>query len=175
MNFKSESTLVTFEEGAGNNLNTVIKSLQAVQRRSPDTIVTVGVPIDNNQFEPKPLNAILELNFNGTNQLVFTENKSLSSGETLARAVLKAARIREESFDLEAAQKATEKHIASGTIYDLPFYEDYYRLTKEEACELIEPASLRMPVYLLLATNWNDVLEWAKDTVKDVTDNARSK
>lgn len=86
------------------------------------------------------------------------------------RAAVKA---REDSFDKaasEAAQDACdrkrEQEVAEGNQYaylNVVDHSQFYRLTLREAVESVVPAEFVEPVYLLLATAWNDILDWAKE------------
>lgn len=83
--------------------------------------------------------------------------------ERLARAILEAMRIREESFDQEAAAEigAEERFVN---------FEKFYRMSYNEAAD--KAASnvgfdLRMsqPIYFLIKYVWNDIGAWAEKLV----------
>jgi len=161
MRFVSDSPRAEFAEEP--NVAQVIDLLQQVNSLNPNTTVVVGSPVGADRFEPKPLTALRELNINGKNQLVFLSGDAQSPCEALARLVLKAAQIHEDSFDMEAANKASmrqQKDIGFGLID----YSRFYRLSIHDACQQLEPRSLRVPVYVLLTMAWNDAIEWAKAT-----------
>jgi hypothetical protein len=76
--------------------------------------------------------------------------------QELAQAIVKAAELREESFDHGRAAQA----IAAGGLVDM---ESFYRVSLREACDA-DGANpfLSYPVYLLLANSWNQALDWAQ-------------
>lgn len=82
----------------------------------------------------------------------------------LAQMVLKAAELRENSFDSLAAP-AADKY--SGIALD---YEQFYKLSLQEAVVLAGDLSgfdsrMDVPVYLLLKNSWNTSLQWARGVV----------
>lgn len=80
----------------------------------------------------------------------------MPSHQELARAILAAAKEREDSFDHHTAARKQ----ANGEMCD---FNQLYRLTIREAAELdgVNPF-LSFPVYLLLTNSWNEALDWAK-------------
>jgi len=80
--------------------------------------------------------------------------------EAFAKAVKLAAKFREESYDKEAANKATHEP----KIVD---FDKFYKLTLMEAADkAAEIAGLdtrgTFPVYLTLKYCWNDILNWSE-------------
>lgn len=80
----------------------------------------------------------------------------MQANTELARAIIEAARKREESFDHGAASRAD----ADGA--SIPASR-FYRVSLRDACEAdgVNPF-ISYPVYLLLSNCWNDALEWAE-------------
>ena len=76
--------------------------------------------------------------------------------QELARAIVAAARRREESFDHGMAASLQRR----GTVSNL---HELYKLSIQEASEVdgVNPF-LSHPVYLLLSQNWNAALDWAE-------------
>lgn len=84
----------------------------------------------------------------------------------LAQLIVKAAGIREASYDHEASNKAffdskakagldmRYRFVDSNTFYTISLFD-----AAAEACS--DYANLQTPVYLLLDTTWNGSLEWA--------------
>ena len=81
--------------------------------------------------------------------------------EELAKVILDAARIREESYDSESAEKASRKFVN---------FQDYYgksiKQAVEEAC-IKNGIDLDMTqiVYLALDGWWNPAIDWAQDII----------
>lgn len=90
----------------------------------------------------------------------------MSPAQTLAKLVLEAARIREDSYDHAAAKRATEEHGAQSHFVD---YSKFYGLTLREAVAVAANEhgtdSLADPAFLLLYCSWNDALEWAEKII----------
>lgn len=93
--------------------------------------------------------------------------------EKMKDAVLLAAKIREESYDKVAYAAAYEEARAKmrkdfgvkGLGLEMqPWVDpkDFYRKSLEQACEEAWPEG-SFPLYLLLRTSWNDVLDWAEE------------
>lgn len=91
----------------------------------------------------------------------------------LASMVLNAMKIRETSYDKEAANVATakadaEKAAEPENIYaGMVDYSKFYRKTMEQSAEEAaneadEPAMANV-LYLLMVTAWNDIASWAKE------------
>lgn len=82
---------------------------------------------------------------------------SAVAATTIAKCVLKAARIREESYNKEGADAV----VVSGNL--MANFEDFYEITLKDAAELacLEYPGLAESVYLILGHCWNDGLEWA--------------
>lgn len=80
----------------------------------------------------------------------------MPSHKELARAILAAAKEREDSFDHHTAAQMQR----DGKVCD---FDQLYRLSIREAAELdgVNPF-LSFPVYLLLTNSWNDAIDWAK-------------
>ncbi len=78
--------------------------------------------------------------------------------ERLAKAVLLAAKLREDSFDLIKANKMHK---------DVPLnYSSCYKMTIREAAdkaaeELGYDSRGTEPIYLLLTNSWNSAIDWA--------------
>jgi len=77
----------------------------------------------------------------------------------LANTLAKAAKIHEESFDHEAADRVKEEEK-----YTLDYYK-FYTISLQEACDMAAEETgfgIRgtQPLYLLLQCCWNDTLEW---------------
>ena len=80
--------------------------------------------------------------------------------EKLAKAIKRAAEIREDSYDHKEASKAqsSKKRFIN--------FNDFYQISLAEACDqAAEEIGLDTrgtePIYLLLKYNWNDALAWA--------------
>jgi hypothetical protein len=92
----------------------------------------------------------------------------------LAYAVLKAAQIREESYDRKAADDAVRKRDAEykgGVQYPCPidfskFYTKTLEQSVEESVSLTKlPPKLSYIIWLLLYTAWNDAISWAEEVI----------
>lgn len=81
----------------------------------------------------------------------------------LARYILEAAKVREESFDHAQAAIDKTKHAAERTSPGYPLAD--YKLTIQQAAEQVCPPQLVEPVAMLLRNNWNESLDWAKTIV----------
>jgi hypothetical protein len=83
------------------------------------------------------------------------------SAQLLATLVLNTAKIREDSYDHEAAQASTDASTSG-----LVDYAKFYKLGLDEsatmAANLLQCPDLKQPAFLLLYSNWNDALEWAE-------------
>lgn len=79
----------------------------------------------------------------------------MKSNVELAKAILAAAKRREESFSHAEATAAS----TAGKPVDM---ESFYGLSLRQACETdgVNPF-LSFPVYLLLSNSWNNALDWA--------------
>jgi len=81
-----------------------------------------------------------------------------------AKAILETQKIREESFDQIAADKA------KGNLY-VDFSQFYtktlFEASEEASCS--EGFNLRMiqPIYLLVKYTWNDIQHWANTVIKE--------
>lgn len=77
---------------------------------------------------------------------------------SLPQVILLAQKIREESFDKEAAQIALESDIIED-------YENFYRVSfadaASEACNQLKVPKYIYPVYLLTKLAHNDIQDWA--------------
>lgn len=86
----------------------------------------------------------------------------------LARCILKAAKIHEESYDTAAAERT--KHTVQVQLIDFAqFYKKPIRIATQEACAEIGYPDLTSLVNMMLMTAWNDTIEWAtriEDKVK---------
>lgn len=83
--------------------------------------------------------------------------------ERLAKAILEAQQIREESYDLESANKALDDASPTTIINTEEFYGKSMReAASEGAYEAGLDYSLAdIPVYLLIKYCWNDIGAWA--------------
>lgn len=83
--------------------------------------------------------------------------------QPLASLLVKAAAIREASYDSKTADEMTAK----GYLGDFSkFYKKSMHDAAYEACSP-EHTALTEPVYLLLSECWNDALEWAGTNLND--------
>lgn len=97
---------------------------------------------------------------------------SREMAKTLAQMCLKAAELREASYDHDASNKATHedqekqrKNRAEGVeTYSMLNYSSFYRLSLQDACLKVSPECGQL-IYLALDGWWNDVAEWANDTL----------
>lgn len=94
----------------------------------------------------------------------------------MARAILEACKINQESYDKDAADQATAADEDARAAFvpqhslDIYFttvdYSKFYRIGLEEACEqacdLFGMAGVGRVIYLALYGWWNDTREWAK-------------
>jgi hypothetical protein len=80
----------------------------------------------------------------------------------LAHCLLAAAELHEESYDRAAAEEYT-RHLPPGAFVD---FQRFYGLSLEEAahqaCMDFAVPDLEDPTYLLLLSNWNDIIVWAE-------------
>lgn len=83
--------------------------------------------------------------------------------DKFASVILRAAEIREESFDHKAADKAEKEsnHVDFSKFYRKDLYEASEEASKEAG---LNP-EMAQPISLLLITAWNDILAWAKEQV----------
>ena len=80
--------------------------------------------------------------------------------ERLAEAIKLAAKIREESYDKEAAQSVLGM---SGITNFSKFYKISLAKASGMAAEQVGfDTRGTLPIYLLLKKNWNDILDWAE-------------
>lgn len=93
----------------------------------------------------------------------------------LATAVLRAAELRENSYDTAAADAATikynadeaefKKHNPDSIYYGVPDYSTFYTLILEEACEQAAAEGpgigIGQLIHLALDGWWNDTIAWA--------------
>lgn len=82
--------------------------------------------------------------------------------QPLAELILEAARVRETSYDAKAARATEDQCAKDGTSCD---FDQFYKLTLQQAVEQVCPANLVEPVAMLLRNNWNESLDWAKEVV----------
>jgi hypothetical protein len=75
-----------------------------------------------------------------------------TSSQELADAILKAAKLREESFDHHAASRGDVVDACS--LYRCTLYA----ASTADGCN----PHLSIPVYLMLTGSWNDSLNWAE-------------
>ena len=89
--------------------------------------------------------------------------------ERFAKAILEAQRIREESFDKEAANKAEKMDLNKpknkrGFIDFSKFYgKSMYDAANEAARNAGFDKRGTMPIYLLNQYCWNDIQAWAEE------------
>ena len=91
--------------------------------------------------------------------------------QEFAKAVLEAQRIREESFDCNAASKEGVKSMRLG-VQPRSFYEKFYGLTLYESVdEAVTNAGFGLQelqlVFILLSHSWDDVKLWAETALRD--------
>ncbi len=75
----------------------------------------------------------------------------------LAKAIVLAAKLREDSFDRTVAKMALEAD-------ELVDYEKFYQLSIEEATMEVSQ-ELGYPIYLLLQCCWDEALTWATKVI----------
>ena len=97
----------------------------------------------------------------------------MSASKIFAQALLLASQLRENSYDKEASDKASQAHQEKKKTskFLLVNYKQFYRLSlidaAEQACQQIEGAKgLGVPVYLMLMQTWNDAIGWAEEETK---------
>lgn len=78
--------------------------------------------------------------------------------EELAKTILLAAKIREESFDHESSEKAQNKKGVDHCVF--------YKTSLFDACdEAAEQTGYSTrgtyPIYILLKQDWNGIIDWA--------------
>jgi len=90
---------------------------------------------------------------------------NLSWQRQLADAIVLAAKIREESYDREAADRAFHncEFVDYSKFYKETIWQASFKSTK--ACNLDNIAT--EPIYLLLKYAWNDILDWADKVVRE--------
>jgi len=81
----------------------------------------------------------------------------------LAQAILKAAKLREESFDKQKAYEANNEAIDSG--YGMVDMSQFYRLSIRQCADKANK-ELSTPVLLLLTGYWNESIKWAENYLK---------
>ena len=90
--------------------------------------------------------------------------------ELLAEIVLASAKLREESYDHEASNKAVKKDKKSG-VYGYIDFKQFYTKTLNEAIEetvIGYGIDKRFARYISLSFYWwNDVLDWANEIKKE--------
>lgn len=102
----------------------------------------------------------------------------------LAKWIRAAMAARENSFDKAASNQAQleadrerELMVSCGDtqayMYGIVDHAKFYRMTERQAVESVVPAEFVEPVYLLLATAWNDIQGWCDD-VEGIVRPARS-
>ena len=86
-----------------------------------------------------------------------------------ARAILDAQKIREESFDTKAANKAEKELKAPHRLY-IDFSKFYKKSMQDAADEAAANAGFgecgSLPIYLLNQYCWNDIQAWAEENKK---------
>lgn len=82
--------------------------------------------------------------------------------KALAKAVLDAQRIREESYDHESA-KTGDKIVDYNKFYSKSLYDSAYEAVENAGLE----ESTAQPVYLLLRNCWSSIQLWADDVLAD--------
>lgn len=80
----------------------------------------------------------------------------------LAEFLLETAKVREESYDHVASDVAETSAENNNMIYN---FNDYYKLSIQQAAEQVCPPLLVEPVAMLLRNNWNESLDWANKAV----------
>jgi hypothetical protein len=80
----------------------------------------------------------------------------------LAEAIILSAKLREESYNRESAEKDSE---SGDLIID---FSKHYKLSLSEAVDLAidildHDKKEALPIYLLLKNSWNDILQWTEN------------
>lgn len=78
-----------------------------------------------------------------------------------ASAIIMAAKIREDSYDRKAADKAS-KGPRLIVDYNKFYQKDLYEAAEEAVKKVGLNTEMVQPIYLLLSYTWNDALEWAE-------------
>lgn len=101
-----------------------------------------------------------------------------SSIQHFAKLIQDTLRVNQESFDREAADKATAEHqdaMAESKFLIGPDYSKFYKISLAVAalqvCEAADMSNMAYPVYLLLQMCPNDIIDWADATIKDSATN----
>ena len=103
----------------------------------------------------------------------------MNEAQTLAKAVLRAMAIREDSYDHAAARAASEADVAAcaahkpqsafdvyfSTVDYIKFYSKSYEQAAYDACAELCCRDMWYAVYLIVQTHWNDVETWARDVL----------
>jgi hypothetical protein len=78
--------------------------------------------------------------------------------KNFAKTIKLAAKIKEESYDHKAAEKA------KNTLGYIDFSRFYKKSLKDSIEEAVQKTKIdkeaRFPIYLLLECCWNDILDW---------------
>lgn len=85
--------------------------------------------------------------------------------ERLAKAILEAQRIREESFDQESANKALDDASPTTIVNTERFYgKSMIEAASEGAYNAgLDHTTADLPIYLLIKYCWNDIGDWVVD------------
>jgi hypothetical protein len=77
----------------------------------------------------------------------------------LAQAILKAAKLRDQSFDKQAAYESNNEAIDNGygIVDQHQFYKKSLMDCAKKACH-----ELYWPIYIMLHYSWNESIEWAE-------------
>lgn len=96
----------------------------------------------------------------------------MAPDKLLAKCILKASEIREQSFDHAAANASSiqadkDRSKNSNNVYSgITDFRRFYRKTIAESCEeACSNTGLSAILHILLDNSWNESINWAKDTL----------
>lgn len=104
----------------------------------------------------------LQIIFSGDHRHVLTSPTDEKCAEALSVLVREAQRIREQSYDQEAADNAIKQEKPATHPID---FNKFYHLSIEDAAELacLRYPLMQTPVKLLITLAWNDAQDWANE------------
>jgi hypothetical protein len=91
------------------------------------------------------------------------KEKEMDTVKRLAKAILLAQEIREESFDEIKAEKNRNPYFDLSTCYGISEYEAADRASNQLGFD----KRMTQPIYLLCKLAWNDAQDWAKAITKE--------
>ena len=90
----------------------------------------------------------------------------------LAKVIMLAAKIREDSYDHEASTKAFRKAVVKKEIVDFrEFYKETIYTAAQKASEqcALDDIVAQSILLLLLSGNWDEIVDWAESVLENET------